>query len=86
MNIEFITEEYVAQPEAIRYWFCVDGEDYGIHDCKGETSLLDIDGYPIDECNDPDGIKEALEVELDKIKAHNDATNAAEQNETTETD
>ncbi len=66
MNIEFIEKEQDWQNETTRYWFSVDGESYCIADTNGETTLLDSEGYPIDDCNDHDKIKDALLPEYEK--------------------
>lgn len=66
MNIEFIEKDQDWQNETTRYWFSVNDESYCIADSNGETSLLDSEGYPIEECNDHDGIKAALLPEYEK--------------------
>jgi len=60
MNIEYKDKEQVWQDETTRYWFSVDGTDYGLADRNGELTLLDFEGYPIDEVNDHEHIKAAL--------------------------
>jgi len=60
MKIGFILKETIHQDEQIRYWFEVAGEGYCLCDEKGALNLEDSEGYPIEECNDHDGIKNAL--------------------------
>ena len=60
MNIKFNEKENSQANDTTRYWFEVDGADYCIADKNGDLSLLDCDGCPIEECNDHDGIKDAL--------------------------
>ena len=64
--IEFIEKENDFQDEVTRYWFSVNDENFCIADQNGELSLLDCDGYPIEECNDIDGIKALLIPEYEK--------------------
>lgn len=66
MNVEFIEKEQIWQEEQTRYWFTVEGENYCIADTNGDLQLLDSEGYPIEECNDHDGIKDALIPEYEK--------------------
>lgn len=60
MNIELTTKEQIWQEESTRYWFNVDGEEYAINDNCGDLTLLDHEGYPIEECNDHKNIMAAL--------------------------
>jgi len=60
MNITFKSKEQVWQNCETRYWFEVDGEEYCLSDTEGRLSLLDSEGYPIDECNDHLRVKDAL--------------------------
>ena len=48
------------QNETIKYWFTVNGEYFCIADNCGELTLLDFEGYPIDACNDQEGVKDSL--------------------------
>lgn len=66
MNIQFVGIDKVGQSEQSNYWFDVDGDQYAIADNCGETKLLDSEGYPIEECNDHDRIKDALLSEYEK--------------------
>lgn len=66
MNIEFLSKEHDAKNEQTAYFFEVtknDGEteEYGLYERNGEFFLYDYEGYPIDECNDHDRVKEKLE-------------------------
>jgi len=64
MNIEFIEKEVIHQEQQTKYWFNVDGEDFCLAEdysgWDGALSLLDTEGFPIEDCNDHDGIKSAL--------------------------
>ena len=60
MDIQFLAKDQVWQDETTRYWFSVDGETYGISDNCGLLTLLDHEGYPIEEQNDHDNLKDAL--------------------------
>jgi len=64
--IEFIEKEEVWQNETTKYWFDVDGEKYCVADKGGDLSLLDSEGYPIEDCNDHDNIKDLLLPEYEK--------------------
>lgn len=59
-NIKPVSIEQNHQDETTLVWFNVDGEDYAIADTNGAKTLLDSEGYPIDDCNDHKGIKEKL--------------------------
>ena len=61
MNVKPLSIEQDYQAETTRVWFSVDGEEYAIADNFDEgISLLDSEGYPIDDCNDHEGLKDAL--------------------------
>ncbi|BDM66254.1 hypothetical protein NFHSH190041_37060 (plasmid) [Shewanella sp. NFH-SH190041] len=60
MDIKFIEKDQQWQNEQTVYWFSVNEENYGIADQGGDLTLLDFEGYPIDECNDHENIKAAL--------------------------
>ena len=60
MKIEFIEKDQNWQNEQTIYWFDFDGENYGISDINGYLQLLDYEGYPIEDCNDFNGVKEKL--------------------------
>jgi len=55
------------------YWFGVyhieNSGVYGLHEDRetGDFTLLDHEGYPIDDCNDHDGIKAQLIEEWEKL-------------------
>jgi len=66
MNIEFIEKDQIWQEQQTTYWFSVDGVEYAIADQEGSLGLLDSSGYPIDDCNDHDNIKDALISEYKK--------------------
>ena len=59
-QINFIEKEQDWSNETTRYWFEVDKDYYCIADQNGELTLLDSEGYPIEEQNDHDKIKQAL--------------------------
>lgn len=65
-NINFIEKESIQQEEQARYWFEVDGETFCLADTNGDLQLLDEEGYPIEECNGRDGVKEVLISEYEK--------------------
>lgn len=44
MEIKFIEKEQDWLNEATRYWFDVDGEEYGVVDSAEETSIVDKNG------------------------------------------
>lgn len=67
MKTEFLTKEQDWQNETTRYWFLVNGENYCIADNNGDLTLLDSEGYPIDDCNDHEGIKDALTKEYKNL-------------------
>lgn len=60
MDIEFIEVDQNWQDEITIYWFSVNDENYGIADKNGNTTLLDCDGSPIENCNDHNNIKDKL--------------------------
>ena len=67
MKIEFIEKDQIFADETTNHWFSVDGENYAISDSGvEELKLLDCDGCPVEECNDRDGIKDALIAEYEK--------------------
>jgi len=53
--------------ETTVYWFDVNNTTYGISDSNGEMTLVDYEGYPIDECNDHEGIKGLLIEEIKEL-------------------
>jgi hypothetical protein len=65
MNIEFIEKDQIWSEEKTNYWFRVNGEPYAISDCSRELTLLDFEGFPVEECNGK-GIKDALIPEYEK--------------------
>ena len=66
-KVTFIEKDQIWQEEQTNYWFEVDGEQYAIADKAGEApKLLDFKGYPIEDCNDRDRIKELLLPEYEK--------------------
>lgn len=66
MSIKFIEKDQNWQEQQTTYWFNVDGAEYAIADQNGSLSLLDSSGYPIDDCNDRDNIKDVLISEYKK--------------------
>ncbi len=66
MQITFLSKEQDWENETTRYWFTVDGTEFCISDTNGYLSLLDSEGYPIEECNDHGNIKDALIPEYEK--------------------
>lgn len=65
-NITFIEKDQIWQDETTNYWFEVDGINWAILDNNGEIKLLDTDGYPVEDCNDHDNIKDLLFPEYEK--------------------
>ncbi|MCK5602768.1 hypothetical protein KAR91_12885 [Candidatus Pacearchaeota archaeon] len=59
-QINFIEKDQDWANETTRYWFSVNGENYCMADNNGSVSLLDSEGYPIDDCNDHSNIKDLL--------------------------
>ena len=59
-SINFIEKDQDWANETTRYWFDVDGTNYCIADQNGDLTLLDDEGFPIEEQNDHNRIKAAL--------------------------
>ena len=56
-NITYLQTDSQAQETYITHWFSVDGQEYGLCvESDGSNKLLDNEGYPIDPCNDHDGV------------------------------
>ena len=57
---EYVTTEQNYQEETTTYWFLVGEDSFALQDCNGELKLLDSEGYPVEECNDHDNVKQLL--------------------------
>lgn len=60
MNIEFIGKDENTQDATTNHWFKVNGETYALSCRNDEYQLLDCDGCPIAECNEPNDVKAHL--------------------------
>ena len=65
-NIQFIEKDQNWQNERTNYWFEVDGESWALSDQNGELTLLDSEGYPVEDCNDQGSVKDLLIPEYEK--------------------
>jgi len=59
-SITYISVDQDYQNEQTNFWFNVDGTEYGLVNCCGDLSLVNGAGYPVEECNYFDGVKDRL--------------------------